>query len=360
MSCRLLKHLLLITSIFLSFSAKALNRADLLPDERNTIDVFESSAPNVVYVHRLATVKEKVNNHAGQSNLVSSGTGSGIIWDHQGHIVTNFHVIKGADALTITIGTLTMPARVVASEPRKDIAVLQIKSQKALDKIKLLPSFELVQNSELLVGQKAIAIGNPYGLDHSLSVGVISALNRRVPGVGGVSIRNMIQTDAAINPGNSGGPLLDSHGRLLGLNTAIFSNSGSSAGIGFAVPADDLQHVVPQLIQHGRVRFAGIGIKQAATELAQKKGIKKGVLIADILPNTPAAKAGLRGITRDHWGRMHLGDVLTSVNGHSINTYDDFYSVLEQVNVGESISLTVDRQGKLIDHDIKTIDIAAY
>ncbi len=357
MGSRLFKHLLLVTFIVLSFSVKAFKDDELFPDEKNTVEVFQSSAPNVVYVHRLATMK--VKNQVGQRRLVSSGTGSGIIWDHQGHIVTNFHVIKGADALTITLGTMTVPASVVSSEPRKDLAVLQIKSQKALKAIKLLPLFELVQTRDLIVGQKAIAIGNPFGLDHSLTVGVISALNRQVPGVGGVSIRHMIQTDAAINPGNSGGPLLDSHGRLVGLNTAIFSNSGSSAGIGFAVPADDIQNIVPQLIQHGRVRLAGIGIQQASPDLARRQGIKKGVLIATILPHTPAARAGLKGITRDHWGRVHAGDVLTSVNGHSINTYDDFYNVLEQVNVGESINLTVNRQGKLIDYAIKTIDIAA-
>lgn len=358
MSRRVLKHIICITAIFLSFSVLAVNLDELLPDERNTIGVFQASSSKVVYVHRLAKVK--INHYSGQSKLVSSGTGSGIIWDHQGHIVTNYHVIKGADALTITIGTMTMPARIVASEPRKDIAVLQIKSAKALEKINLLSSFELVKNSELIVGQKAIAIGNPFGLDHSLTVGVISALNRPVMGIGGVTIRNMIQTDAAINPGNSGGPLLDSHGRLLGLNTAILSNSGSSAGIGFAVPADDIQNVVPQLIHHGHVQFPGIGIKQAAPEIALRKGIKKGVLIADILPHTPAARAGLRGTTRDHWGRMNLGDVVTAVNGHSITNYDDFYGVLERVKVGESISLTVDRKGRLLDHEIKTIDIAAY
>src|SRR3990167_8026606 len=356
MNCRFIKYILFITSIFCGFTAFAVNSEELLPDERNTIDIFQTSAPKVVYVHRLASTK--ANTRSGQSRLVSSGTGSGIIWDHQGHIVTNYHVIKGADALSITMGTMTMPARVVATEPRKDIAVLQIKSVKALEKIKLLSSFELVKNNALVVGQKTIAIGNPYGLQHSLTVGVISALNRPVMGVGGVTIHDMIQTDAAINPGNSGGPLLDSQGRLLGMNTAIISNSGSSVGIGFAVPADYLQDVVPQLIQHGRVQFAGIGIAEAAPSVAERKGIKKGVVIATILPHTPAAKAGLHGMTRDRWGRMQLGDVLTAVNGHSITNYDDLYRVLEQVKVGEAISLTVDRQGKLIDHEIKTIDIA--
>ena len=357
MSCGFIKCIFSSTAIFLSFSVLAVNLDELLPDERNTIEIFQTRSPHVVYVHRLTSVK--VNMHSGQSKLASSGTGSGIIWDHQGHIVTNYHVVKGADAFHITLDKMTIPARIIASEPRKDIAVLQINSVKALEKIKLLPSFELVKNNELMVGQKAIAIGNPYGLQHSLTVGVISALNRPVMGIGGVTIHNMIQTDAAINPGNSGGPLLDSQGRLLGMNTAIISNSGSSAGIGFAVPADSLQDVVPQLIQHGRIKFAGIGIAEVSPQVAKRNGIKKGVLIADILPHSPAARAGLRGTIRDRWGRTQLGDVLTSVNGHSITNYDDLYSVLEQVKIGQSISLTVDRQGKLIDHELKTIDIAA-
>ena len=228
-------------------------------------------------------------NHSYERMQIPAGAGSGIIWDAEGHIVTNYHVINGADNLAISIGKLTVPAKVIGAEPRKDIAVLAIKSPKALELLKSYVSFELAHTNELMVGQKTIAIGNPFGLDHSLSVGVISALGRQVPGAGGVTIREMIQTDTSINPGNSGGPLLDSKGRLIGLNTAIYSNSGSSAGVGFAVPADDIARIVPQIIKNGRVVLSGIGIHWVGPNISKRLGIKKGILVGDVLPHTPAA-----------------------------------------------------------------------
>ena len=348
----------LLTSSLYTLKVFAGSLSQLLPDEKNTIQVFQKAAPKVVYVHRLT--KAKIIKPGEKVTHVSAGTGSGIVWDRQGHIVTNFHVTQGAEALSITLGKLTFPAKVIGVEPRRDIAVLQVKSPKALEIIKNITPFQLVKNRDLLVGQKAIAIGNPFGLDHSLTVGVISALKRQVPGIGGVTIRNMIQTDASINPGNSGGPLLDSRGQLLGMNTAIYSNSGSSAGIGFAVSADDLQQIVPQIIEHGRVALAGIGIQRVEPAKALKKGIKNGVLIAEVLPHSPAAKVGLQGTFRDHWGRLHLGDVVTRVNGHQIRDYDDLYHQLSRVKVGRTISLTVDRQGHLLDYEMKTIDITAF
>ena len=178
-------------------------------------------------------------------------------------------------------------------EPRKDIAVLKISSKAALTKIRHLQGFEITPTKDLQVGQKALAIGNPFGFDHSLTVGVISALGRQIQGVGGVTIHDMIQTDAAINPGNSGGPLLDSRGRLIGMNTVIFSESGSSAGVGFAVPASEISRIVTQIIQHGRVKFPGIGIQPVPPSIATHLGIKSGILIAEVLPNTPASKANL-------------------------------------------------------------------
>ena len=343
---------------FVCVTSQASSQTQWLPDERNSIAVFQKNAIKVVYVHRLKTVP--ASKRSGKITQVSAGTGSGIIWDHDGHIVTNYHVIRGAEALSITLAGVTVSAKVVGAEPRKDLAVLQVSTPRALEKIQHIEPFILVKSNELVVGQKALAIGNPYGLENSLSVGVISALKRQVPGVGGVSIWDMIQTDAAINPGNSGGPLLDSQGRLVGLNTAIFSNSGSSGGIGFAVPADDLQNIVPQIIHNGHSVLAGIGIQRALPEEASKRGVKKGVLIAKVLPNTPAALAGLQGTFRDHWGRVHLGDVVTSVNGHSIRGYDDFYHQFLRVKVGQPISMTLDRNGRLMDYQMKTIDIAAY
>lgn len=333
----------------------SLNLNSLLPDERNTIDVFQKSSPKVVYVHRLANV----NNHTSKKMHVSNGAGSGIIWDDKGHVVTNYHVIKGADDLAITLGNMTVPAKVIGKEPRKDIAVLEIKSPKALAYLKSYKPFDIVHLKDLIVGQNAIAIGNPFGLDHSLSKGVISALGRQVPGIGGVTIRNMIQTDTPINPGNSGGPLLNSAGQLIGLNTMIFSNSGSSAGIGFAVPADDIEQVVAQIIKNGRVVLSGIGIQRVDPRLAKKLGVKKGILIADVLPNTPAAQLKLHGTHRDAWGRFIIGDIIVAINAHPISNYDALYNLLTEIKVGEKVTLSIQRGNKQMDVQMKTIDIAA-
>ncbi len=327
----------------------------LLPDERNTVDVFQKSSPKVVYVHRLATVQ----NHSAIKKHVPDGAGSGIIWDEKGHIVTNYHVIKGADDLAVSLGNMTVPAKVIGAEPRKDIAVLEIKSPQALAYLKTYKPFEIVHLKDLIVGQKAIAIGNPFGLDHSLSKGVISALGRKVPGIGGVTIRNMIQTDTPINPGNSGGPLLNSAGQLIGLNTMIFSRSGSSAGIGFAVPADDIERVATQIIKHGRVVLSGIGIQRVEPHIAQKLGVRKGILISEVLPNTPAAHLKLRGTYRDAWGRIVMGDIIVAVNAHPVANYDALYNLLTEIKVGEQVTLSIQRGNKQMDVKMKTIDIAA-
>ncbi|WP_242604615.1 S1C family serine protease [Legionella fairfieldensis] len=343
-------------AIFIVSPSYGAKLEELLPNERNTVEIFQKFSPKVVYVHRLTTVM----NHSYELLQVPAGAGSGIIWDAQGHIVTNFHVINGAENLAVSVGNKTVPAKVIGVEPRKDIAVLSIESPKILSSLKSYIPFELAPTNELLVGQKTLAIGNPFGLDHSLSVGVISALGRQVPGAGGVTIRDMIQTDTTINPGNSGGPLLDSKGRLIGLNTAIYSNSGSSAGVGFAVPADDIARIVPQLIKNGRVVLAGIGIQWVGPNISKRLGIKKGVLIADILPHTPADFAGLRGTARDSWGRLHLGDVIIALNGHPVNNYDELYNLLTGVKVGEPVTLTVLRENRPLNFKLKTIDIAAY
>ncbi|MFA6302428.1 MAG: trypsin-like peptidase domain-containing protein [Legionella sp.] len=332
----------------------ALNLDSLLPDERNTIEIFQKSSPKVVYVHRLATV---INAHRKMD--VPAGAGSGIIWDDRGHVVTNYHVIKGAEKLAITLDKMTVPAKVIGVEPRKDIAVLEIKNPKALNYLKSYKPFELVHLNDLMVGQKAIAIGNPFGLEHSLSKGVISALGRKVPGIGGVTIHDMIQTDTPINPGNSGGPLLNSAGQLIGMNSMIFSKSGESAGIGFAVPADYLDRTVTQIIKHGRVILSGIGIQRVEPSVARKLGIAKGILIADVIPNTPAAKLNLQGTHRDQWGRIVLGDVIVALNAHPIDSYDTLYNLLTEVKVGEKVTVSIQRGNKKMDVTMKTIDIAA-
>lgn len=344
-----------ILSFTLVSTGFSLNLDTLLPDERNTVDIFHKSAPKVVYVHRLANV----TNRSLQKMHVPAGAGSGIIWDDKGHIVTNYHVIKGADDLSITLGNMTVPAKVIGAEPRKDIAVLKVKSPQALSYLKSYKPFEIVHVNDLIVGQKAIAIGNPFGLDHSLSKGVISALGRKVPGIGGVTINNMIQTDTPINPGNSGGPLLNSAGQLIGLNTMIYSRSGSSAGIGFAVPADDIEKIVTQIIGHGRVVLSGIGIQRVDPSVAKKLGVKKGILIAEVLPNTPAAHVKLKGTHRDPWGHIVMGDVIVALNAHPVPDYDVLYNLLTEIKVGQEVTVSIQRGNKQMDVKMKTIDIAA-
>ncbi|PJD90668.1 MAG: peptidase [Legionella sp.] len=343
----------LLMTVMSATYAMALDK--LLPDERNTIEIFQKASPAVVYVHRMSQVRSF--HHL--MHVVPAGTGSGLIWDKEGHILTNFHVIKGADALAVTLNGTTVPAKVIGIEPRLDLALLQIQSPVALKSLEDYHPLEIAASHDLLVGQKTVAIGNPFGFDHSLTVGVISALGREMPGIGGVTIKGMIQTDAPINPGNSGGPLLDSAGCLIGLNTAIFSKSGSSSGVGFAIPADQIVRVADQLLKHGRVLMAGIGVLPVVPNTAHRLGIQRGVLIAEVIPNTPAAKAHLRPTQRDYAGRIHLGDVIVAVNGHPVVDYDALYHILSATKVGEEITVSILRGTVEKTYRIKTIDINA-
>lgn len=345
-----------IAIFFLFFCSPLLadNLDGLLATEKNNIEVYQKASPAVVSIHRF----RRVMNHNYQLFNIPAGAGSGIIWDRLGHIVTNFHVVRGAQALTVSRGDFTANAKIIGQEPRKDIAVLKIDAPFALKQLKTLKTLDIANSSKLMVGQKAIAIGNPFGLDHSLTTGVISALGRKVPGIMG-RIYDMIQTDASINPGNSGGPLLDSRARLIGMNTAIYSKSGNSSGIGFAVPADDIKRIVTQIIKHGRVILAGIGIQRIEPALARQLGVTKGILIGQVLNNTPAKSAGLRGTYRDNYGRIHLGDVIVGINGHPIANYDDLYNLMVELPVGQTISLKVKRQGRPLTFKLRTIDIAS-
>jgi S1-C subfamily serine protease len=325
----------------------------MLPSERNTVEVFQQAAPKVVYVHRLSTIVTQ----SFERFEVPSGAGSGIIWDKEGHILTNYHVVNGADKLAVSIGKFTFQAKVLGVEPRKDIAVLWVDAPKAKAHLKDFKPFIISQANDISVGQKAIAIGNPFGFDHTLTEGVVSAVGRKMMGAGGVTIQNMIQTDASINPGNSGGPLLDSAGQLLGMNTMIFSKSGASTGIGFAVPADDIEKIVNQIILNGRVILSGIGISRVEPALARRLGVLKGVLIAEVVPQTPAAKAGLRPTIRNRFGKIELGDIIIGLNGNPIHNYDDLYNLFSKIAVGSEVNVTVLRQGKPLNFKMTTIDI---
>ncbi|MET0592145.1 MAG: trypsin-like peptidase domain-containing protein [Polyangiaceae bacterium] len=311
----------------------------VLEDERNTIGVFRAAAKSTVFVTEKQVV---VDYFRGQALEVPAGSGTGFVWDKEGHVVTNFHVVKDARSLTVTLDDgRILVARVVGVEPRKDIAVLQID----VPADQLVPIQLPEKGQPLEVGQKAVAIGNPFGLDHTLTTGVVSALGREVQGIGGVSIRDMIQTDAAINPGNSGGPLLDSGGRLLGMNTMIFSRSGSSAGIGFAVPASTVMRVVPQIIRTGRAEQVGLGIQIDPEQRLERRAGIEGVIVLSVKAGGPAAKAGLEGVEQGVNG-IRLGDVIVAIDADRIRNYDDLYNSLDKHRAGDKIELTVVRSGK--------------
>jgi S1-C subfamily serine protease len=253
-------------------------RGDLAGDEQNTIDIFRSAAPSVVYITSIAVRRNLFSLNVYE---IPQGTGSGFIWDRQGRIVTNFHVISDASRLEVTLADRsTWKAALVGAAPDRDLAVLQITAPAS----KLQP-IAVGESTNLLVGQKVFAIGNPFGLDQTLTTGVVSALGREITAVTGRTIHDVIQTDAAINPGNSGGPLLDSAGRLIGVNTAIYSPSGASSGIGFAVPVGEVNRVVPQIISKGKVLRPGLGVTLANRSLTRDLGLE-GVLVLKVLPGT--------------------------------------------------------------------------
>ncbi len=352
----MLKRKRLLGSILLLFSHASVVLANehLSSDEKNTISVFKQASPKVVYVHRM----NRFQTHFSEQLEVASGTGSGIIWDKEGHIITNYHVVHGASHVMVSFGDKTVPAKLIGAEPRKDIAVLQLSSVKDFPTFKHFAPFKLCDTDTLVVGQKTMAIGNPFGLDHSLTTGVISALDREVPGIAGVNIRNMIQTDASINPGNSGGPLLDSQGCLIGLNTMIYSRSGASSGVGFAVPSETIARVVPQLIQYGRVKMSGIGIVPLDGHITNHFAKDQGVFISQVLENTPAAKVGLRGAQVDSFGRLLLGDAVVAINDKKISNYNDLYNILSDIPIGSKIDVSVNRSGKIKKVSMQTIDLS--
>ena len=307
-------------------------------DEQNTTQVFNSASPSVVYVTNESLVRDR---WTLRLHSVPQGAGSGFVWDQNGHIVTNFHVIEGARKVTITLQDRSeWPAEVVGSAPEKDLAVLKI----AAPPERLTP---LVPGNSagLAVGRKVLAIGNPFGLDTSLTTGVVSAIGREIEATQNRTIRNVIQTDAAINPGNSGGPLLDSSGRLIGVNTAIYSPNGASAGIGFAIPVDTVKKIVPELIVHGRLVRPILGIEPAPDQWARQYGFD-GVAILRTAPGMPAEHVGLRGIFRRQRGGWQLGDVIVGLDRQPVENYDDLLNILENHRPGDQISLSYKRNGE--------------
>ncbi len=307
-------------------------------EELNTIAVFEKAAQSVVYITNTAVRRDIWSLNTFE---VPQGSGSGFIWNRQGHIVTNYHVIYGADSIQVVLDDQSArDARVIGVDPDHDLAVLQITG-----KADTLMPLDIGNSQNLRVGQRVLAIGNPFGLDHTLTTGVVSALGRSIKSVNDRTIEGAIQTDAAINPGNSGGPLLNSAGELIGVNTQIVSPSGAYAGIGFAVPVDIVKRVVPQLIQHGKVIRPGLGISLIPDSIAARWGVK-GLVIAKVLQGSMADQAGLQGLEETATGRIRLGDVITTIDGEAIRTYDDLARMLDRHNVGDRIKLGIRRNGK--------------
>jgi 2-alkenal reductase len=326
-------------------------RGDLAEAERSTVELFQRVSPSVVHVFARPSGRELmsmggIEGEGGQGGVQS---GSGFIWDGAGHVVTNNHVVQGAGAVAIRLNSGDIvSAEVVGTAPNYDLAVLRLGRTRDLP-----PPIAVGTSKDLKVGQSAFAIGNPFGLDQTLTTGVISALQRRLPTSEGREIADVIQTDAAVNPGNSGGPLLDSAGRLIGVNTAIFSPSGASAGIGFAVPVDVVNRVVPQLIRSGRMPNPGIGIMAGQEAVAAKLGIE-GVVVVRTLPGSPAARAGLRGVDQR---TGEIGDVIVGVNGKPVRRLSDLTAALERAGIGQPLELTVERGGRPVTVQVEVADV---
>ena len=313
-------------------------RGDLAPGEKSTIALFRQASPSVLHITAISVQRDLFTLNLYQ---IPEGTGSGFIWDHNGNIITNFHVIQNADVAQVTLGDqTTWKARRVGVAPDKDIAVLRIDAP--TNRLQPIP---IGTSKDLQVGQSVFAIGNPFGLDQSLTTGVISALGREIESVTRRPIQGVIQTDAAINPGNSGGPLLDSAGRLIGVNTAIYSPSGASAGIGFAIPVDTVNRIVAELIRSGKVTRPGIGIQIAEEQIADRLGVK-GILVVDVVAGSAAAKAGIRPTRREGSGRVRLGDVITAVDGKKVESPNELFILLENYKVGDVVNLSLLRDGK--------------
>lgn len=319
-------------------------RGNLAEDEKSTIELFENSRDSVVFI----TTRQRVMD-AWTRNIFSvpSGTGSGFIWDDNGHIITNLHVIKGASEATVRLADgRDYKASLVGASPTHDIAVLKIGI--GFQRPAPVP---LGSSHDLKVGQKVFAIGNPFGLDWTLTTGIVSALDRSLPGGDGRTIDNLIQTDAAINPGNSGGPLLDSAGRLIGINTAIYSPSGASAGIGFSVPVDTVNRVVPQLISRGKYIRPAMGITvdgKLNNRLTERLKVT-GVIILSISPGSAAESAGLKGATITPEGNIIPNDIIIALDNKPIDSVDKLFARIDGYKVGETIKITVLRKDEKVE-----------
>jgi S1-C subfamily serine protease len=329
---------------------RAITDATLRQAELQTIELFRDASPSVVFITTLSRRRSLFDPRVFE---VPSGNGSGFVWDKQGHLVTNYHVVQGVTrgerVLVRLADQSEWDAELIGVAPEKDLAVLSIQAP-----AELLPEIPIGRARDLQVGQSVFAIGNPFGLDQTLTTGVISALGREITSLARVPIRDVIQTDAAINPGNSGGPLLDSSGRLIGVNTQIFTTSGSSAGIGFAIPVDTVNWVVPDLIRYGRIQRPVLGIEwhTAYNRYLQRSGLE-GVLVVGVTAGSGAERAGLRPLRQTRDGRMELGDIIVSVDEEKVRSGDDLQLALERFEPGQRVTVRVLRDGEEVDLSVE-------
>ncbi len=339
-------------------AAAAATAAAQLPDvwsdqEERDIAVFRDVSPSVAFISNIAVRRDFFSRNVFE---IPQGTGSGFVWDDLGHIVTNFHVIqdglRNRNRFKVTLGEQDYDAIPVGAAPRKDLAVLRIEAPR-----RLLKPVPLGDSSRLVVGQRVLAIGNPFGLDQSLTTGVVSALGRELASPDGFPIRDVIQSDAAINPGNSGGPLLDSSGRLIGVNTAIYSPSGASAGIGFAVPVDIVRALVPQLIEHGQPVQPGIGVVLVEDRVAARVGVRNGVIVREVMRGSPAERAGVEGLSQNRRGQVVLGDIIVAVGDLRIDSIQDLVLAFEDIGVGGVARLTLERDRRQRQVDVELVAI---
>jgi len=311
----------------------------LLPEERQTIEVFNKRSKSVVFIKNAALQWDWFSGYVYE---IPQGAGTGFVWDKQGHIVTNFHVIYQASRIEVTLpNKKNYKARVIGASADYDLAVLKVEAPK-----RFLFPVEKGNYRQLLVGQKTLVIGNPFGLDYSLSVGVISALGRSMKSIGGKTIHDVIQTDAAINPGNSGGPLLDSSGKLIGVTTLIYSPSGAFAGVGFAIPIHVVKRVVPQRIKYGKVRRAGLGVILVPDSLREKLDVANGAMILEVQNGSAADRAGLEGTYRTYSGDIYYGDIIVKVDTRKISGNEELKNYLEGKSPGDIVRVEFIRSGR--------------
>jgi S1-C subfamily serine protease len=319
-------------------------------DEANTTQIFQRASPAVVFVTSSELRRQRFTRNVME---IPRGAGSGFVWEAKaGLVVTNYHVVAGADRLAITLADeQSFQAEVVGLAPERDLAVLRL-----MDPPSDLTELPLGNSSELSVGRKVMAIGNPFGLDTTLTVGVVSALDREIQSPSNRTIRGVIQTDAAINPGNSGGPLLNSLGQLVGVNTAIYSPSGGSAGIGFAIPVNTVIEVVPQLIAFGKIMRPVLGVELASDRWLRRYRVE-GVPIVRTYRDFPAESAGMVGARRGSRGEIILGDVITEIDGERVANNDEFLSAMEKHRVGDTIDIVTKREGEEKRFSVKLSEV---